>query len=158
LFHWRRSAIIGRPGKLAGSCRSSSDVERANANYYEIVSQPAPATNIASHDANWEDYEDLLDPLGEADGSPISDNEAELQVLTQISTGENQLIFEGFYLDRCVREVSSAQRRPEGGGARLHEARDEETKPVPTIFHMVARTIRLADRFHGLAIPDLRGR
>jgi hypothetical protein len=45
----------------------------------------------------------LLDPLGEANGSPISDNEAELQVLTQISTGENQSIFEGFYLDSCVR-------------------------------------------------------
>src|SRR5215510_4755509 len=27
--------------------------------------------------------------------------------------------------------VSSAQRRPEGDGARLHELRDEETKPVP---------------------------
>jgi hypothetical protein len=42
-------------------------------------------------------------PLGEANGSPISDNEAKLQVLTQISTGENQLILEGFYLDSCVR-------------------------------------------------------
>jgi len=48
------------------------------ANYYEIVSQLAPATNISSHGANWEDYEDLLDPLGEADGPPISDNEVEL--------------------------------------------------------------------------------
>ncbi|HEU0174642.1 MAG TPA: hypothetical protein VFV58_10295 [Blastocatellia bacterium] len=47
------------------------------------------------------------DPLGEANSSPISDNEAELQVLTQISTGENQLIFEGFYLDG---------RAPLGGG------------------------------------------
>jgi len=107
LFHWRRSAISGRLGNLAGSCRSSSHVERANANYYEIVSQLAPATNISSHDADWEDYEDLLDPLGEANGSPISDNEVELQVLTQISTGKNQLIFEGFYLDG---------RAPLGGG------------------------------------------
>jgi hypothetical protein len=89
LFHWRWSEISGRLGNLAGSCRSSSDVERANANYYEIVSQLAPATNITSHDTDWEDYEDLLDPLGEANGPPISDNEAELQVLTQISTGEN---------------------------------------------------------------------
>jgi hypothetical protein len=66
------------------------------ANYYEIVSQLARATNISSHDADWEDYEDLLDPLGEAD---ISDNEVESQVLTQISKGENQLILDGFYLD-----------------------------------------------------------
>jgi len=65
------------------------------ANYYEIVSQLGPATNISSHDANWEDYEDLLDPLGEANGPPISDNEVELQALTRISAGENQLIFEG---------------------------------------------------------------
>jgi hypothetical protein len=89
MFHWPRSAICGRPGDIAGSCRSSSDVERANANYYEIVSQLAPATNITSHDANWEDYEDLLELLGEANGPLISDNEVELQVLTQISTGEN---------------------------------------------------------------------
>ena len=74
----------------------------ATANYCEIVSQLAPATNISFHDANWENYEDLLDPLGEANGPPISDNELELQVLTQISTGENQLVFEGFYLDGCV--------------------------------------------------------
>jgi hypothetical protein len=39
--------------------------------------------------ANWKHYEDLLDLLGEANGPPISDNEVELQVLTQISTGEN---------------------------------------------------------------------
>ena len=107
MSHSRRSAISGRPGNLAGSCRSSSDVERANANYYEIVSQLAPATNITSHDANWEDYEDLLELFGEANGPLISDNEVELQVLTQISTGENYLIFEGFYLDG---------RAPLGGG------------------------------------------
>jgi hypothetical protein len=89
LSHSRRSAISGRLDNLAGSCRSSSDVERANANYYEIVSQLAPATNIISHDANWKDYEDLLELLGEANGPLISDNEVELQVLTQISTGEN---------------------------------------------------------------------
>jgi hypothetical protein len=59
------------------------------ANYYEIVSQLTPATNITSHDANWEDYEDLLELPGEANSPPISDNEVELQVLTLISTGEN---------------------------------------------------------------------
>jgi hypothetical protein len=77
------------------------------ANYCEIVSQLEPATNIPSHDAGWEDYEDLLDPLGEANGPPISDNEVELQVLTQTSTGENRLVFEGRYLDA---------RAPLGGG------------------------------------------
>lgn len=56
------------------------------ANYYEIVSQLTPAAN---GNANWEDYEDLLELLGEANGLLISDNEVELQVLTQISTREN---------------------------------------------------------------------
>jgi len=56
------------------------------ANYYEIVSQLTPATNI---NANWEDYEDLLELLGEANDPLMSDNEVELQVLTQISTDEN---------------------------------------------------------------------
>jgi len=37
---------------------------------------------------DWEDYEDLLGPIGEANGAPISDNEAEFQVLTRISTSE----------------------------------------------------------------------
>jgi hypothetical protein len=58
-------------------------------NYYEVVSRLAPATNITSHDANWEDYEDSLELLGEANGPLVSDNEGELYVLTQISTGEN---------------------------------------------------------------------
>jgi hypothetical protein len=35
-----------------------------------------------------ENYEDLLDPLGEAHGPPISDNEVELQLLTPIATAE----------------------------------------------------------------------
>ena len=60
----------------------------ATASYCEIVSQLAPATKISFHDANWENYEELLDPLGEANGPPIRDNEVELQVLTQITTGE----------------------------------------------------------------------
>jgi hypothetical protein len=47
------------------------------------------ATNISSHNADWEDYEDLLDPLGEANGSSINNNEAKLQVLTQISMDGN---------------------------------------------------------------------
>jgi hypothetical protein len=89
LFHSRRSAISGRLGNLAGSGRSSSDLKLVKANYYEIVSQPATATNITSHDANWEDYEDLPELLGEANGPLISDNDVELQVLTEISTGEN---------------------------------------------------------------------
>ncbi|HZF39351.1 MAG TPA: hypothetical protein VE715_11030 [Blastocatellia bacterium] len=49
----------------------------------------------------------MLELFGEANGPLISDNEVELQVLTQISTGENYLIFEGFYLDG---------RAPLGGG------------------------------------------
>jgi hypothetical protein len=85
------------------------------ANYYEIVSKLAPATNLSSHDANWEDYEDLLELLGEANGPLISDNEVELQVLTQISTGKNQLIFEGFYLDG---------RAPLGGGVDCRDTDD----------------------------------
>jgi hypothetical protein len=58
-------------------------------NYYEIVSKLPPAMNISSRNANWEDYEDLPDPLGEANSPPTSNNEVELQVLTQISTDEN---------------------------------------------------------------------
>jgi hypothetical protein len=64
----------------------------ATVNYREIVSRPAPATYISFHGAYWENYEDLLDPLGEANGPPVSDNDVESQVLTQISKGGNQLV------------------------------------------------------------------
>jgi hypothetical protein len=45
--------------------------------------------NISSRNANGEDCEDLLDPLGEASSPPTNNNEVELQVLTPISTDEN---------------------------------------------------------------------
>jgi len=60
----------------------------ATVNYCEIVSQLTPATNISFHDAKRKNCEDLFDLLGEANGPPITDNEVELQVLTQTSTGE----------------------------------------------------------------------
>src|SRR5262245_22975748 len=86
-----------------------------------MVSQPAPATNITSHDANWEAYEDLLDPLGEADGPPISDNEVELQVLTQIRragfdqspTDRSLARWKRCVLRDFLRSLHVALRRPE---------------------------------------------
>jgi len=84
LFHSRRSAISGQLGKLAGSGRSSSDIERGDR---ELLRDRLPTNardEYHSHDANWEDYQDLLELLGEANGPLISDNEVELQVLTQL--------------------------------------------------------------------------
>jgi Uma2 family endonuclease len=50
--------------------------------YYEIVSQLPPATDITFHHVSWEDYEELLDQVGEASGLRISFNEGTLQVMS----------------------------------------------------------------------------
>lgn len=52
------------------------------ANYYEIVSQLPPATDVTFHNASWEDYEELLGQVGEASGLRINYDDGELQVMT----------------------------------------------------------------------------
>ena len=80
----------------------------------------------------------MLDLLGEANGPLISNNEVKLRVLTQISTGENLLIYEGFYLDGRV---------PLGGGI------DESFRRAVWIF-IISRSRQLAESSPCSPIPQ----
>jgi len=61
--------------------------------YYEIVSKLPPATDLIFHNASWEDYEELLDQVGEASGLRISYNNGELQVMTLSAEHEKYVRF-----------------------------------------------------------------
>ncbi len=63
------------------------------ASYYEIVSQLPPATDVIFHNVSWEDYEELLDQVGEASGLRISYNNGELQVMSLSPEHENYAEF-----------------------------------------------------------------
>ncbi|MGE0128225.1 MAG: Uma2 family endonuclease [Blastocatellales bacterium] len=63
------------------------------ANYFDIVSQLPPATDITFHNVSWEDYEELLDQVGEASGLRISYNEGTLQVMSLSPEHENYAEF-----------------------------------------------------------------
>jgi Uma2 family endonuclease len=54
----------------------------ATSNYYPIVSQLPEGEIVIFHGATWEEYEELLDQVGEASGLRISYNEGTLKVLS----------------------------------------------------------------------------
>lgn len=56
--------------------------------YYEIVSQLPEDTVITFHNVGWEEYEDLLEQVGEASGLRISFDEGTLNVMTLSSEHE----------------------------------------------------------------------
>src|SRR3982750_580997 len=51
-------------------------------NYYNIVSQLPAAAVVTFHNVSWEEYEDLLEQVGEARQLRISYNDGTLQVMT----------------------------------------------------------------------------
>ncbi len=56
--------------------------------YYEIVSQLPDDTVITFHNVGWEEYEDLLEQVGEASGLRISFDDGTLKVMTLSSEHE----------------------------------------------------------------------
>lgn len=56
--------------------------------YYEIVSQLPEDTVITFHNVSWEEYEDLLEQVGEAAGLRISFDDGTLKVMTLSSKHE----------------------------------------------------------------------
>ena len=61
--------------------------------YYEIVSQLPADTVIAFHDVSWDEYEDLLDQVGEPAGLRISYGDGTLTVMTLSSVHESYAKF-----------------------------------------------------------------
>lgn len=59
------------------------------ADYYQMVTQLPPDSTLILHDISWEDYEELLEKVGEASGLRISYYNGELQVMTLSTIHEN---------------------------------------------------------------------
>src|SRR5438132_3493026 len=69
--------------------------------HYDIVTQLPADTVLTFHDASWEDYEELLEQVGEASGKRISYREGTLTVMTLSAEHENYARF----IDRMVNLV-----------------------------------------------------
>lgn len=62
-------------------------------NYYAFVSQMPEDTVVISHGVSWEDYEELLEQVGEASGLRISYDDGTLKVMTLSSEHEKYTRF-----------------------------------------------------------------
>ena len=71
-------------------------------NYYEIVSRLSSDTVVIWHGVTWEDYEELLEQVGEASGLRISYNDGTLKVMTLSHEHEKYVRF----IDRLVSTLS----------------------------------------------------
>lgn len=56
--------------------------------YAELVEQLPPDSTVVLRDVSWEEYEELLDAVGEASGLRISYDEGRLQIVTLSTTRE----------------------------------------------------------------------
>jgi len=70
--------------------------------HYDLVSRLPEASEVTFHHVSWEEYERLLNQVGEASGLRISYDDGVLQVMTLSTTHEN---YERF-IEALVRQVS----------------------------------------------------
>jgi Uma2 family endonuclease len=63
------------------------------ASYYEIVSQLPEDAAVSFHDVSWDEYEELLEQVGEAPGLRITYGERSLHVMTISAEHEKYAIF-----------------------------------------------------------------
>jgi len=63
------------------------------ASYYEMVSQLPDNASVTFHDVSWDEYEELLEQVGEAPGLRISYDNGSLQVITISSEHEKYASF-----------------------------------------------------------------
>jgi Uma2 family endonuclease len=61
--------------------------------HYEIVSQMPPDTVVTFHGVSWEEYEELLDQIGESAGLRVSFNDGRLEVMTLSTEHESYARF-----------------------------------------------------------------
>jgi Uma2 family endonuclease len=63
------------------------------ASYYDMVTQLPEAASVTFHDVSWDEYEELLEQVGEAPGLRISYDNGSLQVMTISSEHEKYASF-----------------------------------------------------------------
>jgi Uma2 family endonuclease len=61
--------------------------------YFEIASNLPPAAVVTFHDVSWEEYEQLIEELGEARGLRVSYNDGTLEIMTVSSEHESYASF-----------------------------------------------------------------
>jgi len=61
--------------------------------YFEIASSLPPASAVTFHDVSWEEYEELIEELGEARGLRVSYNDGTLEIMTVSSAHESYADF-----------------------------------------------------------------
>ena len=74
--------------------------------YFEIASNLPPAAAVTFHDVSWEEYEQLIDELGEARGLRVSYNDGTLEIMTVSSAHESYATF----INRLISHLSFRQR------------------------------------------------
>lgn len=71
-------------------------------NYYELVSKLPVGSEITFHNVAWDEYEELLDQVGEASGLRISYNDGKLKVMSLSSEHEKYVLF----INRLISQIS----------------------------------------------------
>ena len=61
--------------------------------YYEIASNLPPSAVVTFHDVSWEEYEQLIEELGEARGLRVSYSDGTLEIMTVSSEHESYAAF-----------------------------------------------------------------
>ncbi|MCI0486762.1 MAG: Uma2 family endonuclease [Blastocatellia bacterium] len=72
------------------------------ANYYDIVTRLPADTVVTFHGVSWQDYEDLLEQVGEAGGLRISFDSGTLTIMTLSTEHENY----AWFIGRLVSAIS----------------------------------------------------
>ncbi len=76
-------------------------------NYYEFVSKLPADTVVTFHNVPWDEYEELLEQVGEASGLRISYNDGTLKVTSLSSEHEKYVLF----INRLISQISFRLRR-----------------------------------------------
>lgn len=100
----------------------------ATLSYFEIASNLPPSTDVTFHDVSWEEYEQLIEELGEAAGRRVSYNDGTLNIMTLSSEHESYSDF----LKRLVGHLSFRLRiniRSFGSATMRKKARKKGSEP-----------------------------
>jgi len=103
-------------------------------NYYAVVSQLPEDTEVIFHGATWEEYEELLDRVGEAAGLRISFNNGTLKVMSLSPEHEKYVRF----IERLISTLSLRLRINivSFGSATMRKRRDSKGNEPDAFFYI----------------------
>src|SRR5215813_3429710 len=108
-------------------------------NYYAVVSQLPEDTEVIFHGATWEEYEELLDRVGEAAGLRISFNNGTLKVMSLSPEHEKYVRF----IERLISTLSLRLRINivSFGSATMRKRRDSKGNEPDAFFYIQASAV-----------------